>query len=148
MTRLPTRTGAAWPATADPSSSPMERFFGGILRRLSEGSASEAEGAFCPVDIDEDDTHVYVDAEVPGFTRDEIDVRVQDQVLTIEAERASPEAKGRRHLAERSARRARRTFTLPASVDAANAGATLRDGILHLELPKAEPQKGHKIEVR
>jgi len=82
------------------------------------------------------------------FTRDEIDVRVQDQVLTIEAERTAPEAKGRRHLAERSARRARRTFTLPATVEAGKAEATLRDGILHLELPKAEPQKGHKIEVK
>jgi HSP20 family protein len=129
----------------------MDRFFNTIVRRLSEGEGSEAESEayrFFPVDIDEDESRVYVDAELPGFTNDQIEVAVDGDVLTIGAEQQAREPRGRRRVAERSYRRVERSFALPTAVDASNAEATLADGVLRLSLPKTGPEKRQKIEIR
>lgn len=101
-----------------------------------------------PVDIREDDDHVFVEAELPGFTRDQVSVNVENDALTIEAERQAEEPKGTSHLNERRYTKVRRSFTLPTGIDANKVDAKLTDGVLHLKLPKAESVKPKRIEVK
>jgi HSP20 family protein len=108
----------------------------------------EEATASYPVDVTETDGKVLVDAEMPGFQRDDIDISLQDGVLNISAERKAEEPEGTRHLTERRFTRVERAFTLPANVDEEGVDATLQDGVLHIELPKAQESKGRKIEVK
>lgn len=113
--------------------------------------ATENRGA-CgnyPVDIEEDDNHIYVHAEVPGFKRDEIDVTLEKGVLSITAERKAEKTEGRTsHLAQRRFTHVNRRFSLPDTVDENKVDAKLTDGVLHLTLTKREEVKPRKIEVK
>jgi HSP20 family molecular chaperone IbpA len=104
-------------------------------------------GAY-PVDIHEDDGKVIVDAEMPGFKRDEIDISIDRDVLRITAERKPAETKGTRHLSERRYTRVERAFTLPSAVDESKAQAKLDEGVLHLELPQTEESKPRRIAIK
>lgn len=115
-----------------------------------------------PVDIWEEDKTIHVEAELPGFSRDEIDVTLEDNVLTIRAERqnetqqtntggegSGKSAKPRRnHLRERRYFRVARRFTLPDSVDDKKVDAKLSDGVLRLTLHKKAEVSPRKIEVK
>ena len=105
-------------------------------------------GAY-PVDIREDDNHVYVDAEMPGFTAAQVNVTLEDGVLTIEAQRDEKEqTDGTTHLRQRRYSRINRRFTLPNTVDEDKVGAKLEHGVLHLTLTKREEVRPRKIEVK
>ncbi len=109
-----------------------------------------------PVDVYEQDDTLVVEAELPGYTKDQIDVNVEQGVLTIEAKRhervdgAEQDKAGKtrkRHLAERVPQVTRR-FTLPSAYDTSNVDASLENGVLTLRLPKREEVKPRKIEVK
>jgi HSP20 family protein len=104
-------------------------------------------GAY-PVDIHEDENFIYVDAEMPGFTRDQIEVTLEKGVLTIQAERKTEEKKGEPHIQERRFTKVARSFTLPNTVDENKVEAKVTDGVLHLKLSKREEVKPRKIEVK
>lgn len=128
---------------------PMERMMDRFLRSWwPEMSAEEEMTGSYPVDIHEEDGKVIVDAEMPGFQRDEIDVDVNKGVLHISAERKPGECKGKKHLTERCYTRVERSFTLPTAVDESKVDAKLQDGVLHLELGQAEESKPRKIEIK
>ena len=90
--------------------------------------------------VDSDDAFV-VTVDVPGFDRNEIDLRVSDQTLWLEGERKEATEEGTenylRH--ERRQRTIRRSIRLPAPVNPSEVTATLRNGILTITVPKAEP---------
>ncbi len=129
--------------------SDVERLFDRFLRPWGTETPTEAAdltGAY-PVDIHEEDGRLVVDAEMPGFNRDEIDVTIDNGVLRITAERTPEETKGTSHLRERRFTRVERTFTLPTDVDEAQVQARLDNGVLHLELPQSETSKPKQIEI-
>lgn len=103
-----------------------------------------------PVDIREDDNNIYVDAELPGFNKEEIDVSFENGTLTISAERKEEpeEGKGTQHLRERQYRRVFRSFTIPSHVDAQNIDAQLDKGLLKLKLQKTEEARPRRIEIK
>ena len=102
-----------------------------------------------PVDIREDADHIYVDAEMPGFKKDEIEVTLENGVLTISASREQKKVDDRTaHLTERRFSRISRSFTLPNTVDESKVEARLEDGVLHLTLNKREEVKPRRIEVK
>ncbi len=113
-----------------------------------EESAAEEMTGIYPVDIREEDGNLIVDAEMPGFKRDEIDVSTDNGVLRITAERKPEEQKGTRHLSERRYTRVERAFSLPTAVDESNVDAKLEEGVLHLKMPQAEESKRKRIEVK
>ncbi len=123
-----------------------------LLRQFERGLGDwdeNAMGAY-PVDIREDENALYVEAEVPGFTKDQIDVSVENGVLTITAQRNADEKKdkkGELHLHERRFTRVSRSFSLPNTVDANKVNARLENGVLHLTLTKREEVKPRKITV-
>ena len=128
---------------------PLEEFLGRVTEPWwAEWPAEEEMTGAYPVDICEQDGKVVVDAEMPGFKRDEIDVRIDNGVLRISAERKPEEHKGTRHVTERRYTRVERAFSLPTSVDESKVEARLQDGVLHLELPESEDHKPKRIEVK
>ena len=122
----------------------VDRLFNGYL--TPGPTTTEAVGKY-PVDIREDDNSIYVDAEVPGFKKDEIDVTLEQGILSISAERKTEPAEGQTHLTERRFTRIQRSFTLPTSVDEDNVDAKLDNGVLQLKLNKREEVKPRRIEV-
>ena len=139
---LPTRVKYCVPPVWNDPFRWMDQELGKILQTGAKGKG------FYPVDVHEDDNHLYVDAELPGFKKDEIELTLEKGVLSINAERKEAEVKGEKHLAERRYTKVSRNFSLPVEVDEAKVEANLEDGVLHVTLHKREEIKPHKIEVK
>ena len=103
-----------------------------------------------PVDIRENDDAIVLEAELPGFTKNEIEITTEEGVLTISAthKREREEKSDKVHLSERSSRKVTRSFRFPHSVDMTKVNANLTNGILVLTLPKTEEVKPRRIEVK
>jgi HSP20 family protein len=91
-----------------------------------------------------------VRAEVPGFAADELDIRVEPRCLRISGKRETKEEKKKATMirSEWCSDRILRAVDLPAEIDAAKASATLKDGILTIDLPKAAPAKSVRIQAK
>jgi len=85
---------------------------------------------------------------MPGFGKDDINVSINDDFLTIQAERTSEAPKGRPYLNERSFARVQRTLRLPSTVDPDSVDAKLENGVLHMEMKKSETERTRRIEVK
>jgi HSP20 family protein len=106
---------------------------------------------FAPsVDVHEEKDALVITAELPGFKREQVDISLDGEILTLKGERKfeKEEKDGKKyHRVERSYGTFVRSFQLPSNVDADKASAKLVDGVLTLHLPKKEVVKGRKIEV-
>jgi HSP20 family molecular chaperone IbpA len=102
-----------------------------------------------PVDIFEDSTGITVHADMPGVSRDRLDIHVDNDTLHIEgrAEIPMPEGMEALHADVRSTRY-QRSFTLSSELEAGKVEATLTDGVLTLRIPRREEHRPRKIEVR
>lgn len=103
-----------------------------------------------PVDIYETDAHeVVLKAEVPGLKREDIDLTVENNTLTIRGERRKDDgiAEDRYHRVERTFGPFSRSFTLPSTVDAGRVRAEYRDGVLTVMLPTREEARPRQIQV-
>ena len=102
-----------------------------------------------PCDIREEQDQIVVEAELPGFKKDQIAINVERGVLTIDARREekSDEEKASCHLSEREYAHVHRTFRLPKAVDEENVEAHLEEGVLTLVLPKREEAKARRIAI-
>ena len=145
---LPTRrTGkSAASIWADPFDL-LHRDFDRMLSRYIGDDEMPMATASYPMDVWEDDDHLFVSAELPGFTRDQVNVTMENGVLTISAERKPDEYKTP-HLTERRYTRVQRSMNLPISVDENKVDAKLDSGVLTLKLSKREEVKPRKIEVK
>jgi HSP20 family protein len=139
------RRRSNWGEEFVPSVYSLNRWLSELWENLPESPS--LVGTY-PVDIDEHDDTVTVEAEMPGFKKDEITVTVEGDVMRISAERESKKTEGHRHLRERHFSKVDRVLTLPSSVDEHGAHAQLEDGVLRIELPKAEGSRSHTIDVR
>ena len=101
------------------------------------------------VDITEDESAYQIQAELPGVDKDDIDVAVEGNRVSITAEaRREEEQRGRKELMiERSWGRTFRTFTLPTDVDATHTQARYEKGVLLLTLPKRANGNAQRIAV-
>jgi HSP20 family protein len=128
------------------------RDFDRVVNRMWDQVEDSTGTAGFPVDIREVEDQLYVEAELPGFAKDQIEVSVEEGVLSIEAERSLPtddaEHAGKTHVRERRTTRVARRFTLPQSYDPGSVDASLADGVLTLKLSKREESKPRKIEVK
>lgn len=112
---------------------------------------SEVPSVLAPyaVDVREDDDHYYVDAELPGFNKDQVDITLENGVLTIHAERQedTQNKKGEPLHTERRWTRFERSFTLPTAVNENAVRAELCNGVLTVTLDKREEVKPRKIQI-
>ncbi|PXX91756.1 heat-shock protein [Marinobacter vulgaris] len=101
------------------------------------------------VDIKETPEAFNIEAELPGMSKDDVKVTVQNGVLSIEGERKQEEETDdkKQHRVERFYGSFLRRFTLPENVDEDSVKASFKDGVLSLTLTKTEPAEPKAIEV-
>ena len=103
------------------------------------------------VDVMENDNNVVVKAEMPGFDPENIDVRVEGNMLTLRGEVSqetqNEQEEGHYHVHERRMSSFARAIPLPSDVDAEGAQANFDNGILTLTLPKREEAKSKRINI-
>ncbi len=101
------------------------------------------------VDIFEDDSGITVHADMPGVSRDRLNVKVEGDTLTIDGEVDIPMPEGMEPLyAESRITHYQRGFTLSPEMDVDKVEASLKNGVLTLRIPKREEHKPKKIEVK
>jgi HSP20 family protein len=118
-----------------------------LFREMSEGDSPLTTASFVPaVDIYEDPKKVVLKLEVPGMEEKDLDIRVENNTLTVKGERKfeKDEKEENFHRIERRYGSFYRAFTLPSTVDTENVGASYTAGVLKLELnkkPEAQPKQ-------
>ncbi|ALX12400.1 heat-shock protein [Burkholderia cepacia JBK9] len=124
-----------------------------VERHTNTVHPAAAEAAHRPaitpaVDIVENNRGVTLRADLPGVPRENLDVKVHDTTLTIEAgtHLDTPEDLRVRHAEMRSTRYAR-SFVLSADLDTSRIDANLRDGVLTLTIPRREETRPRRIDV-
>ena len=102
------------------------------------------------VDIREEEGRYVLEAEMPGVSEKELDVKVENDLLTLAAKSEAKREDNRNGylLRERRAQSFHRSFVLPADVDREHIEANLENGLLVLQLPKTEASKPRQIEVK
>lgn len=110
----------------------------------------EARGFAPAVDMLDRKDEVILRADLPGLGQKDIDVTVEEGVLTIRGERTGEqEAKDEDYYCcERWAGSFERGFTLPAGVNAEKIKASFKNGVLEVRLPKVEKAKGRRVEIK
>lgn len=102
-----------------------------------------------PVDVFENDNAITLLADLPGVAREQLQLRVDGDLLTVEATaRTAGPANLELVYGEAQCPTYRRQFTLSRELDAGRIEAQLRDGVLRLTIPKAEEAKPRRIEVQ
>lgn len=101
------------------------------------------------VDVRESAEAFVFTAELPGIDKKEVDITVEDGILTLSGERRFNEEEAERNYRriERAYGAFSRSFTLPSAVDADNIAASFEDGLLTVTVPKAEVAKARKITI-
>jgi len=111
----------------------------------------DSYGAWAPpVDIFERQDQLVIRAEVPGVHKEDMDVRIENGVLTLHGERKEEreEKDVNTHLMERVYGSFTRSFSLPTTVDPTRVTAAYKDGVLEVTVPKVETAKPKKVEIK
>jgi HSP20 family protein len=121
------------------------RRFGPVLPRFE----IEGEVLAPSAEVAESDSEVTVKMEIPGVEKEQLQISVTDDELTVRGEvrKETEEKKKSYHRQEICYGAFQRTLTLPTEVDAAKAAAELKNGVLKITLPKATQQKARRIEI-
>jgi HSP20 family protein len=129
----------------------FESFFGPVLpHRRGE---TQTEGYRIPmVDLSEAEGEFVLKAELPGVSKENLDIEVQDDRIMLKAQTSEEKetTEGSYHRRERSYRSFQRVIPLPAEVKSGEAKASFKDGLLEVHLPKATPaatNKPVKVEI-
>lgn len=137
----------------------MERLFERMARQFDETTSrwgeSEALAWWQPemetmsMDMVEHDEEFVVTVDMPGFTREEVDLSVTDHTLRIEGthEESMEEEEERYLRRERHHETAHRSITLPTEVDPDGVTAKMKHGVLTITLPKLEAEESKKVDI-
>ena len=124
------------------------------LNALFEGAAAareeESSASFVPaVDVYEDEAKLVLKLEIPGVKQEDIDLRVENQKLTIKGQRRfeAEEKEQNFHRIERRFGSFTRSFTLPHTVDTNTTNASYQDGVLSITMAKKAEAKPRQIKV-
>jgi HSP20 family protein len=134
---------------------PVPRFFDnevfmpGSLLRGFFGEEYPERGWMPPVDVKETESDYLVTAELPGLTKKDVEITLDNNVLTLTGERrVEKETKGETyHRSERSYGKFSRSFALPREVDGESVKAAFKDGLLTLSIPKRAEARSRRIEI-
>ena len=127
----------------------FNEFLGGSLfgRSVGEGLRDTWVPA---VDVQETEKSFVFTAELPGLGKDDIEISMEENLLTLSGERElSEKEEGETfHRIERSYGKFSRSFNLPSQVDNSQVSASFQDGLLTVEVPKSEQAQPRKIEIK
>jgi len=110
-----------------------------------------ARGSWSPnVDIYENKEQIVLEAELPGMKREDFDLTVENNTITLRGERRfeKTDEMDNYHRVERAYGSFTRSFTLPNTVSAEGATAEFQNGVLRVVLPKREETKARRIEIK
>jgi HSP20 family protein len=121
--------------------------------RMLGGSETQVGSGWCPaVDVHETKDELVLQAELPGLNPEDVELNVENGVLTISGEKKQERSEGEEgsdyHLVERRYGRFERRFSLPRSVDPERVKAEFANGMLNISLPKAEAAKPRRIPIK
>ena len=118
--------------------------------RLERLSRHHAESWAPPIDVYEIDGAYVITAELPGLTREQVDLAVEDARLVIQGRREAAPSSGAVHFhqVERGHGAFRRSFEFAEKIDPERVTADLSDGVLTVTVPKVPPPPPRRIEVR
>lgn len=146
-----------WQHLRQSASSSLTRFKPGRQTNLPTQSQVD-DGFYLPHvgwsmlgdDVFEDDKRIVVRLEIPGVSRDDLEVEVQDQSLVVSGEKRfeREETQGQYRVLQCAYGQFRRVVPLPSEVLSDQAKAVCKDGVLRVELPKALPAKPRKLAVQ
>lgn len=145
-----------WRPTNDLASlhSTMDRMFSDVFGDTFAGPSDEGEGGmaptfYLPVDIRENDDRYVVQAPIPGFRPEDVEVAFSDGVLTITATRREQreEREGRYLHREIAFGNYQRRIAMPGDVQAENIRARYDNGVLTIEVPRSSRPQPRRIEV-
>jgi HSP20 family protein len=130
----------------------IDRLFDEFTRGIGT-LAPAGNGSLLPsIDISETDNEYVMTAELPGLERKDVDISLEDNVLTIRGEKKSETTQDDKnknvHVAERSYGVFYRMLELPMSVDPSSVQATMSNGVLKIRIPKPARSQSKKIEVK
>jgi HSP20 family protein len=108
---------------------------------FSEGSSS------MPLDIKEEDDKFVVEAELPGFEKKDVSIKIADNTLTIEAETKMEKEEKKYHRRERYYGHYQRSISLGDNCSSEKITASMKNGILIIEIPKIEPEPAKEIVI-
>jgi HSP20 family protein len=108
------------------------------------------EGLYPQVDIEERENEYVLNMELPGMNKGDISISFQEGVLNISGEKKDVRngENVNHHLSERRYGRFERAFRIHSDVDASRIAASFKDGVLQIELPKAESAKPKQIDIK
>jgi HSP20 family protein len=122
-----------------------------LHEQLGHLVGSDAPGWTPPVDLFETADEYVLTAELPGLTRDQIDIHAEERRIVIRGARSADPGRNipceQYHRVERGHGRFSRAFSLPESIDVDGITADLKDGILTITIPKAGDRGTRRIDV-
>jgi HSP20 family protein len=129
---------------------PFDQLFDSVFGNGGRSNGASTLMRAPETDVVETEKEIRVVTEMPGLKRDNIEIDVENNVLTIRGEKREERTEGeqgRWHLAERRYGTFSRSFVLPRDVDAENIQASFQDGVLTVSVPKSEKARRRRIEI-
>jgi len=130
---------------------PFEHILRSFLHPVRNDRAGQPTQQSFSIDVNEDEKSYVVSADLPGVTKDDIQVTIDGNQVTVAAEvkRSVERKEGERALhVERYVGQLFRTFTLPTEIDESASEAKFENGVLELRLAKKVPQAGRKLSIQ
>jgi HSP20 family protein len=118
-----------------------------LHEQIGQLVGTDAPGWTPPVDLYETSSEFVLIAELPGLSRDEIEIHAEDGRIVIRGERASQVPCEQYHRVERGHGRFSRAFALPEPIAVDAVTADLKDGILTVTIPKAVSRGSRRVDV-
>lgn len=122
----------------------------GLVTPALETSFLTGTSAWSPaVEVVESEAEYVLTAEIPGMTKEDLAISVEENVLTLEGEKKleREESRDRWHLREREYGMFERSFTLPQTIVAEKITAEYHDGVVEIHIPKRSEARGRRIAI-
>ena len=129
--------------------SEMNRLFNTFFDTPTPGNGGAGRRWIPAMDLVETDEHFVLKADLPGLAEDDVNIEVEDNVLTVSGERKAEHetTKEGYHRVERAFGQFSRSLTLPEGIDAEAVSASFDRGVLEIRIPKPEARKPRKISI-
>ena len=127
----------------------MNRLFGSVFDTPPQGNGGTLRRWMPAMDLTETADHFVLRADLPGLSEEDVNIEVEERVLTISGERKAEhtENKDGYHRVERAFGSFSRSLTLPEGVNAEAVSASFDRGVLEVQIPKPEERKPRKISI-
>jgi HSP20 family protein len=128
----------------------IDRLFEEFARGPLTGTGQAQVNLVPSIDVSETDNEIVVSAEMPGLERGDVEISIEDDILTIRGEKSVEQEQDDKnyHVSERAYGVFYRALQLPPGVDPSKIQATMSNGVLRITIPKPTKAQPKKIEVQ